>query len=96
MSKTINRSWLKRRVLAGQIIGRHTMGFNPMTDCTENTGHKEFKPCFYAENISERREGMVNIWAHDFKSKSGMAWQENDGIINLSSAGDSYELKLAQ
>lgn len=94
MYKTINRGWLRNRVIAGQIIGRKTMSFNGMIDCSTKTGQKEDKPCFFARDISERQEGKVNIWEHDFRSSSGAAWQSNDGIIHLSSTGDCYELKL--
>ncbi len=101
--KTVNRGWLKKQVANGKMEALCNYSFDPMTDGIEY-GDKQWRPARlqvreYDENNKlvndDWIEGMSNFTEWDFKTKSGCAYQNNDGTITLIiHSNESYELRI--
>jgi hypothetical protein len=94
--KTINRGWLRRMVAADRIVAVDAYHFDDMTG--ESRGLPGVLPVkLWADfpDWHDRKEGTIYLHDHDFKSKSGMAYDGGNGVIHLSVHSNcSYELRL--
>jgi len=105
MIKTVNRGWLKRQVEKGKMESLCNYSFDPMTDGIEY-GDKKWRQARlqirqYDENDKlvndDWIEGMANFTDWDFHTKSGCAWQTEDGLIHLIiHSNESHTLRFKQ
>lgn len=105
MSKTVNRGWLKRRILEGKVEAKCNYKYSDdyAYDAAVNFNKSEqWLPARITEPHTnpetgrydqDRREGFMNFDASDFRNY-GRAWLDDDGTICLYFGYRSYTLRL--
>ena len=97
MGKTVNRGWLKKQVLAGNVeaICSYNMTDDYKRDAANNFGKTTtFVPCRIKSGF-EIIEGCMNFYESDFRSKCGAAWMnENGTICFMVHSNRSYDLRI--
>jgi hypothetical protein len=77
---TFNRGKLLRLAKAGKLIKVGSYHFDDQTG-QEMTSNQT--PVNVMQSCNDFKEGCCNVFEHDFKTKSGMATQEESGLICL-------------
>jgi hypothetical protein len=101
VTKTINRGWLKKQLVKGNVEAKCDMRLTDdyAFDNATGFGKTEWAPARYVENKHqgdnryEQNATLIDDW--DFKTKSGCAYQTDDGLIHLIVySGHSYSLRI--
>ena len=77
----IRRDWLRRQVQAGKMEARCDFHFDAHYE--QDTASRVWMPARFSENYGDFVDGVINFKPFDFRTKSGCAYGEKDGIIHL-------------
>lgn len=98
-SGTVNRGWLKRRILAGEVEARRNYRYTDdyAYDAAVDFGKTDWIPAHVVgPDESQYRDGLadhMNFADSDFRGY-GHAWWNADGTITLYFGYESFELRL--
>src|SRR3990167_6603960 len=79
--KTFRRDKLRRLVEQNRIETVSTYHFDDMYG--ETRGHKTMPCAMNPSDWHDRKEGICYMFAHDFTSKSGGCWLNENGTVSL-------------
>lgn len=80
-TKTINRGWLLRQAKAGKLAMVGSYHFDDQYGQSGSEG--KLMPVRIISNHSEHQTGVLGLYEHDFRSKSGCAYRSDDDTITL-------------
>jgi len=89
VSKTINRGWLKKQIVKGNIEAKcnHRLTDDYAFDNATDFGTTEWAPCKFVENKHQGdnryEQDATLIDTFDLTTKSGCAYQTDNGEIKL-------------
>ncbi len=97
--KTIRRDVLKRLVENDKVEAKCNYRYTDdyIGDNADNFGKSDYMPCRIIKDNSEFKEGYMNLRDFDFKTKSGMAYKDDNGEIRLIVHSNlSYTLRVKE
>lgn len=78
--KTFNRGRLKRLCQQGKLVAVESYHFDDQQGQSQSNTER---PVRLRANNDDYQEGFVNLWEHDFRTKSGCCYQNENGTITL-------------
>ena len=78
-----NRGTLMKLAQAGKLVMVEAYHFDDMTGSERNNKELPVRVRRPDEDWHDWPEGVCHLWEHDFKSKSGRAWENPNGTITL-------------
>ena len=73
--QTIRRHTLQRKAEAGRLDAR--------VQYSADIPSGSWMPARIMNSLSDFVDGYINLYTHDFRTKSGLAYRNNDGTITL-------------
>jgi len=101
VTKTINRGWLKKQIIKGNVDAKcdSKLTDDYAFDNATGFGATEWAPCKFVENKHKgdnryaQDVTLIDDW--DMKTKSGCAYQTDNGLIHLIVySGYSFTLRI--
>ena len=95
--KTIRRDKIKRLIENGKIEARCKYRYTDdyAYDNIANFGKTGWLPARISSGYSDKKEGYINFEEHDFRYKSGTAWENEDGTITfMVLSNNSFALRI--
>ena len=95
---TVNRGWLKRQIAAGKVEARcqYHLTDDYAWDNANDFGRSGWMPVEIRTG-NEWKETVIQLWAEDFRNKSGGAYRTDDGMIHYYVHSNlHYEMRIAQ
>lgn len=83
--KRIRRDKIKRLIEKGKIEARCKYQYTDdyAYDNANNFGKTEWLPTRISSGYEDKKEGYINFEEHDFRYKSGAAWENDDRTITF-------------
>ncbi len=96
-TNTVNRGWLKRRILEGKVIAKCDSYFTDdyAFDAAYNYQKTDWLPARIEDNYGQRDGAYLYFNESDFRGH-GYAWKRENGDIALSFGFSSYTLRVQQ